>query len=122
MLQAYLPAVVFMLAGAAIGIAFTFANRVLGPRRPSRVKAEAYESGVPSDFRLGRRFPVSYYLVAMMFLLFDVEVILLYPAAVVLGESRYVLAAIAFFIFVLGVALLYEWSRGVLDFDDDEQT
>ena len=118
MLKAYLPALVFLILGLGLGVAFTSLNRVLGPSRHGRVKSEAYESGIPSKGRQGLRFGISFYLVGMLFILFDIEVILLYPAAVVMGESVHALAAIALFIFFLGVAFVYEWRRGSLDWRD----
>lgn len=115
MLEAYLPALVFLIVGICVGIALTTLNRVLGPRRPNPVKREAYESGLPSDVRRGFRFGVSFYLVGMLFILFDIEVVLLYPVAVGMGESVHALGAIALFIFFLAVAFVYDWRRGSLD-------
>jgi NADH-quinone oxidoreductase subunit A len=114
-LKAYLPALVFLILGLGVGIAFTTLNRVLGPSRPGRVKSEPYESGMPSKFPRGFRFGISFYLVGMLFILFDIEVVLLYPTAVAMGESVHALGAIALFIFFLAVALVYEWRRGSLD-------
>jgi|SRR5919108_6633913 NADH-quinone oxidoreductase subunit A len=118
MLKAYLPALIFVILGVCVGLAFTTLNRVLGPSRPNHVKREPYESGVPSRVSRGVRFGISFYLVGMMFILFDVEVILLYPAAVAMGESVHALGAIALFIFFLGVAFVYEWRKGSLDWHD----
>jgi NADH-quinone oxidoreductase subunit A len=118
MLKAYLPALVFLFLGLAVGTAFTFANRVLGPRRPTRVKREPYESGLPSDVRRSFRFGVSFYLVGMLFIIFDMEVVLLYPTAIVMGESAFALGAISLFIFFLAVAFVYEWGTGALDWND----
>jgi NADH-quinone oxidoreductase subunit A len=118
MLKDYLPALVFLILGVGLGTAFVALNRVLAPRRPTQVKGEPYESGLPSDVRRGFRFGISFYLVGMMFILFDIEVILLYPAAVVMGESAYAFGAIALFIFFLAVAFVYEWRRGSLDWRD----
>lgn len=118
MLKAYLPALVFLFLGVAVGTAFTFANRFLGPRRPTRVKREPYESGLPSDVRRGFRFGVGFYLVGMLFIVFDMEVVLLYPTAVAMGESAFALGAVILFIFFLAVAFVYEWGRGALDWDE----
>ncbi len=121
MLEAYIPALVFIVLGLGVGVAFTLANARLGPRRPNRAKAEPYESGVRSDFRIGRRFAVSYYLVGMLFVIFDIEVILLYPAAVAMERRVYAAVAIVVFILFLAVAFVYEWRRGVLDFHDHSE-
>ena len=116
MLQAYLPALVFMLVGAGAGLALAHVNGLLGPRRPNPVKREPYESGIPSSGAGGRPFPTPYYLVGMMFLVFDVEVILLYPAVLHLEPgARHALIAIAVFIGVIAVAFVYELLSGSLD-------
>lgn len=117
MLQSYLPVLVFVGLGLVIGITFAALNRVLGPRRPNPVKSEPYECGLPSEFSRTFRFGVSFYLVAMMFILFDIEVVLLFPVATILSdtESVYALGAIGLFIFFLAIAWVYEVARGSLD-------
>src|SRR5919107_831601 len=82
MLKAYLPVVVFVLLGLGVGVAFTMLNAALGPKRPSRVKRDPYECGLPSEVTRNFRFGVSFYLIAMLFILFDIEVVFLYPIAV----------------------------------------
>ena len=82
MVDSYLPVLVFLALGTILGVAFTTLNRVVGPKKPSLVKSEPYECGLPSDVRRGFRFGISFYLIAMLFILFDVEVIFLYPVAV----------------------------------------
>jgi NADH-quinone oxidoreductase subunit A len=114
-LQSYLPALVFLGLGLLIGLAFVFASRLLAPRRAMRAKVEPYECGLPSDFRHGFRFGISFYLVAILFLIFDLEVLLLFPTAVVLRDlGMHALVAIGVFIGLLGVAFLYEFKRGAL--------
>ena len=81
MLKSYLPALVFLLLGIGIGTAFTHANSLLGPKRPGAVKSEPYESGLPSEVKKSFRFGISFYLIAMLFILFDIEVVFLYPVA-----------------------------------------
>lgn len=115
MLKSYLPALIFILLGLGTGGAFVYLNRVLGPSRPSKVKADPYECGLPSDVRQNFRFGISFYLVGMLFILFDIEILLLYPVAVVMGESVHALLAIGVFIFFLGVAFIYEWQKGSLE-------
>ena len=120
MLKTYLPALIFILLGLVTGGAFVFLNRVLGPSRPGKVKSDPYECGLPSDFKRSMRFGISFYLVAMMFIIFDLEVILLFPAAVVLRDfGTHALVAIGIFVALLGVAFLYEWRRGALEWRDD---
>ena len=70
MLKSYLPALVFIALGSGVGGLFTYLNRVLGPRRPSKVKEEPYECGLPSEVTSSFRFGISFYLIAMLFILF----------------------------------------------------
>jgi NADH-quinone oxidoreductase subunit A len=116
LLRSYLPVLVFLGLGSAIGIAFTTLNRILGPRRPSDVKSSPYECGLPSDVQRGFRFGISFYLIAMLFILFDVEVIFLYPVAVHLKASgAFVLGEILVFVALLAVAFVFVWRRGALE-------
>ena len=119
MLQSYLPVIVFVGLGIIVGGAFTILNRVLGPSRPNRVKSEPYECGLPTEVTRTFRFGVSFYMVAMLFILFDIEVVFLYPVGVLLNVSNsvFVLVEIVLFVFVvlLLVALIYVWRKGALD-------
>jgi NADH-quinone oxidoreductase subunit A len=115
-LKSYLPALVFLVLGIGVGTAFTFANAVLGPKRPGRVKSEPYESGIPSDVRRSFRFGISFYLIAMLFILFDIEVVFLYPVALQLDAfGVFALVETAIFVALLMVALVYVWRRGALE-------
>ncbi len=116
MLKSYLPALIFIFLGLATGGAFVFLNRVLGPSRPSRVKSDPYECGLPSDVQQSFRFGISFYLVAMLFILFDIEVVFLYPVAVQLKAFGVVaLVETIVFIVLLFVAFVYVWRRGALE-------
>lgn len=117
MLQSYLPVIVFAGLGMAVGGLFTVINRILGPSRPSKVKSEPYECGLPSEVSKTFRFGISFYMIAMLFILFDIEVVFLYPVATILSvsESVFVLAEILIFIALLLVALAYVWRRGALN-------
>jgi NADH-quinone oxidoreductase subunit A len=115
-LKSYLPALVFLLLGIGIGTAFTHANSLLGPRRPGKTKSEPYESGLPSEVKKSFRFGISFYLIAMLFILFDIEVIFLYPVAVQLRAfGTFALIEIGVFIGLLAVAFIYVWRRGALE-------
>jgi NADH-quinone oxidoreductase subunit A len=115
-LRDYLPAIVFLVLGGAVGLAFAVLNIVLGRRRPNRSKDEPYECGLPSEIQRGFRFGISFYLVAMLFILFDIEVIFLYPIAVVLRAfGTFALVETVVFVALLTVALLYVWRRGALE-------
>jgi NADH-quinone oxidoreductase subunit A len=117
LLQSYLPVIVFAGLGLAVGGAFALLNGVLGPRRPGKVKSEPYECGLPSEVSRTFRFGISFYMIAMLFILFDIEVVFLYPVGVILraADSVFVLGEILVFVFLLLVALAYVWRRGALD-------
>jgi NADH-quinone oxidoreductase subunit A len=116
LLKSYLPVLVFLGLGSAVGLAFTTLGRVIGPRRPSRTKQAPYECGLPSDVQRGFRFGISFYLVAMLFILFDVEAIFLYPVAVHLKVSgAFVLVETLIFVALLAVAFIFVWRRGALE-------
>ena len=116
MLRSYLPAMVFLALGAAVGIAFSVLNTVLGPRRAIQSKRDPYECGLPSEIRRGFRFGISFYLIAMLFILFDIEVIFLYPIAVRLRAfGTFALYETIVFIVLLLVAFVYVWRRGALE-------
>ncbi len=116
MLRSYLPVLVFLGLGSAVGIAFTTLNRVLGPSKPSETKSSPYECGLPSDVQRGFRFGISFYLIAMLFILFDIEVIFLYPVALLLKDlGTFALVEMGVFIALLLVAFVYVWRRGALE-------
>ena len=116
MLKTYLPALVFLVLGLGVGGAFVQLNKVLGPKKPSQVKREPYECGLPSDVTRTFRFGVSFYLVAMLFILFDIEVIFLYPVAVLLKSfGTFALVETIVFIALLFIGFVYVWRRGALE-------
>ena len=99
-----------------MGAVFTTLNGVLGPRRTVRQKQDPYECGLPSEVKQGLRFGISFYLIAMLFILFDIEVIFLYPIALELrAYGSYALAETVTFIVLLFVAFVYVWRRGALE-------
>ena len=115
-LKSYLPALVFLVLGIGIGGAFTLANHALGPKRPSKVKSEPYESGLPSEVQKSFRFGISFYLIAMLFILFDIEVVFLYPVALQLDAfGVFALVETVIFVVLLLVAFVFVWRRGALD-------
>jgi NADH-quinone oxidoreductase subunit A len=115
-LKSYLPALVFLVLGIGIGTAFTLANSALGPSRPGKTKSEPYESGLPSDVRKSFRFGISFYLIAMLFILFDIEVVFLYPVALQLDAlGWFALGETIIFVALLLVAFVFVWRRGALE-------
>jgi NADH-quinone oxidoreductase subunit A len=115
-LNSYLPALVFVALGAVVGLAFAMLNALFGPRRNIPHKQEPYECGLPSEVQQGFRFGISFYLIAMLFILFDIEVIFLYPVAIQLKSfGAFALIEISVFIGLLMAALVYVWRRGALE-------
>jgi NADH-quinone oxidoreductase subunit A len=114
-LRDYLPALVFLILGGTIGLLFAVLNLFLGRRHPSRAKQEPYECGLPSEIQRGFRFGISFYLMAMLFILFDIEVIFLYPIAVQLRAfGTFAMVETVVFVLLLMVAFVYAWRRGAL--------
>jgi NADH-quinone oxidoreductase subunit A len=114
--ESYLPVLAFLTLGTVVGAAFAALNRVLGPHRPNPTKSAPYECGLPSDVQRGFRFGISFYLIAMLFILFDVEVIFLYPVAVHLKVAgTFVLVETLIFVALLAVAFVFVWRRGALE-------
>ncbi len=122
-LKSYLPILVFAFLGLAVGGALVMLNHVIGPKRPTqptaanRRQAAPYESGIPVEAARGLRFGVSFYLIAMLFILFDIEVVFLYPIGVILkgADSVFVLGELITFVVLLLVAFAYVWRKGALD-------
>jgi NADH-quinone oxidoreductase subunit A len=115
-LRDYLPAIVFLVLGGAVGALFSVLNLFLGRRHPNRNKQEPYECGLPSEIRRGFRFGISFYLIAMLFILFDIEVIFLFPIAVQLRAfGTFAMVETVVFVVLLLVAFVYVWRRGALE-------
>ncbi len=116
MLRSYLPAIVFLVLGGAVGVTFAVLNSVIGPRRAAPHKQDPYECGLPSEIKSGMRFGISFYLIAMLFILFDIEVIFLYPIAIELrAYGTFALIETIVFVVLLFVAFAYVWRRGALE-------
>jgi NADH-quinone oxidoreductase subunit A len=123
MLKSYLPILVFALLGLGVGGALVMLNHVIGPKRSrgeteaDRRQGEPYESGIPVEPAHNLRFGVSFYLIAMLFILFDIEVVFLYPVGVILkgADSVFVLGELVTFVALLMVAFVYVWRKGALN-------
>ena len=101
-----------------LGLVFAMLNTWIGPKgrqRPSTV--DPYECGLPSEVKKNFRFGISFYLIAMLFILFDIEVVFLYPIGVILkdADSVFVLGELITFVVLLLVAFVYVWRKGALD-------
>jgi NADH-quinone oxidoreductase subunit A len=116
-LRSYLPAIVFLILGGVIGGLFAMLNHLFGAKG-AQVKAHAkpYECGLPSDVKRGFRFGISFYMIAMLFILFDIEVVFLYPIAVQLRAfGTFAMVETIVFIALLFLAFVYVWRRGALE-------
>jgi NADH-quinone oxidoreductase subunit A len=116
----YLPLLILLTVATGIAVVAMIVPALLGPRRSNKQKLQPYESGIIPFSDARRPFPVKYYLVAMLFILFDIEVIFLYPWAGILLDLRDIsvllaLAPMGFFLLILIFGLLYEWKKGALD-------
>jgi NADH-quinone oxidoreductase subunit A len=117
-LRSYLPAIVFLLLGGGVGALFGVLNLFTGKQshRRDQSKHAPYECGLPSEIQRGFRFGISFYLIAMLFILFDIEVIFLYPIAVQLKAfGGFALGETIVFVGLLMVAFVYVWRRGALE-------
>ena len=118
MLNDYLPILILVALAVILGFLVVILGTVIGPRRPSGKKGMPYESGMVPYGPGTRRMNVRYYLIAVLFILFDIEVVFFLPWAVsfrVLGVPGLVLILI--FVVVLEVAHLYAWKKGALEWD-----
>ena len=123
MLKTYFPILVFAFLGLTVGGLFAMLNHLIGPKKPvrptaaSRRQGEPYESGIPVEPMRNFRFGVSFYLIAMLFILFDIEVVFLYPVGVIMkgADSVFVLGELITFVVLLMLAFVYVWRKGALD-------
>jgi NADH-quinone oxidoreductase subunit A len=123
-LSAYVPILALFALAALFTLGSVGVSQLVGPKRPNRAKLEAYECGIePSPEPVGGgRFPVKFYLTAMLFIIFDIEIIFLYPWAVTFNDLLRNLGVFAFvemvlFIVTVFIAYAYVWRRGGLDWD-----
>ncbi len=118
MIESYLPIFLMIALAVGFGIFLGKANEFLGPSRPNKEKLSTYESGMEPVRTARERFSVKYYLVAMLFIIFDIEIVFMYPWAVTyrqLGLHGFIVMFI--FIFILLVGFYYIWRKGALEWD-----
>jgi len=117
-LEQYLPVLLFILVGLAIGVAPQVIGFILGPNRPDPAKNSPYECGFEAFEDARMKFDVRYYLVAILFILFDLEIAFLFPWAVSLKEIGLTgFFAMMIFLAILVVGFIYEWKKGALDWE-----
>ena len=122
MLENYFPILMFIIVGAAIGVAPMALggglSRLLGVHRPDSEKLSPYECGFEAFEDARMKFDVRYYLVAILFILFDLEIAFLFPWAIVLQEiGRFGFVAMMVFLGILVVGFIYEWKKGALEWE-----
>jgi NADH-quinone oxidoreductase subunit A len=119
-LDQYVPIIVLFILAGAFAVFSVVAGGLVGPRRYNRAKLDAYECGIETARQAftGHRFPIKYYLTAMLFIVFDIEIIFLYPWAVAFGRlGLFGLVEMILFILTVFVAYAYVWRRGGLEWD-----
>ncbi|MDP1672900.1 MAG: NADH-quinone oxidoreductase subunit A [Burkholderiales bacterium] len=122
MLEGYFPILMFIAVGLAFGVAPVaagwVASRVVGSHKPDQQKLSPYECGFEAFEDARMRFDVRYYLVAILFILFDLEIAFLFPWAVVLQEiGLFGFFSMMFFLAILVVGFIYEWKKGALEWE-----
>jgi len=122
MLEQYFPILMFIFVGLAVGVALPLAggilSRLLGVHRPDPEKLSPYECGFEAFEDARMKFDVRYYLVAILFILFDLEIAFLFPWAVVLHEiGTFGFLAMVLFLAILVVGFVYEWKKGALEWE-----
>jgi NADH-quinone oxidoreductase subunit A len=117
-LENYLPVLIFLIVGVLVGVVAPAMGYFLGPRRPDREKDSPYECGFEAFETARVKFDVRYYLVAILFIIFDLEIAFLFPWAVVLGKLGVAgLTAMEVFLGILVLGFVYEWRKGALEWE-----
>ena len=118
MLAEYFPILLFILVGLAVGVVLPVLAKLLGPSRPDPEKLSPYECGFEAFEDARMKFDVRYYLVAILFILFDLEIAFLFPWAVVLDQiGTFGFVSMLLFVAILVVGFIYEWKKGALDWE-----
>jgi len=118
MLGEYFPILLFLLVGAAIGVVPVALGRLLAPHRPDPEKLSPYECGFEAFEDARMKFDVRYYLVAILFILFDLEIAFLFPWATVVNEiGLFGFLSMMLFLGILVVGFVYEWRKGALEWE-----
>ena len=118
MLAEYFPILLFLGVAAGIGGVLLAIGAVLGPRKPNDEKLSPYECGFEAFEDARMKFDVRYYLVAILFIIFDLEIAFLFPWAVVLDEiGAFGLASMTLFLLILVIGFIYEWKKGALEWE-----
>jgi NADH-quinone oxidoreductase subunit A len=112
----YLSIAILIAIAGAIGVIMLFVGGLIRPKKYDKVKYSVYECGMPEFTDARKRYNVRFYIVALLFVLFDVEIVFLYPWAVAFNEiGLYGLVAMFMFLIILVIGFLYEWKKGALE-------
>jgi NADH-quinone oxidoreductase subunit A len=118
-LAQYLPVVILAAVGAVFAVASVVVSRAFQPKRPTTAKMLPYECGIVPEQTTRQRFPVKFYVIAMLFIVFDIEVIFLFPWAVTFRQlGLFGLTEMAIFIGLVFVAYVYVWKKGGLEWTE----
>ena len=118
MLANYLPVLIFLVIAGGLGVILIALGFLLGPRRPDAEKLSPYECGFEAFEDSRMKFDVRYYLVAILFIIFDLEIAFFFPWAVTLDKiGLFGLISMGVFLFVLTIGFVYEWKKGALEWD-----
>ena len=114
----YIPVIVMILAATGTALGMAVATTILGPKKKFDEKMEPFECGVSPVADPQSRFSVRFYIIAMLFIVFDIEAVFLFPWATVFKElGMFGFIEMMIFIFVLGVGLVYVWKKGALEWE-----
>jgi NADH-quinone oxidoreductase subunit A len=118
MLAEYFPILLFIIVGLAVGVAPLVLGKLLAPNRPDAAKLSPYECGFEAFEDARMKFDVRYYLVAILFILFDLEIAFLFPWAAVVNEIGFAgFLSMMIFLAILTVGFVYEWMKGALEWE-----
>ena len=117
-LKDYLSIILFLIIALCVSVAFIVINFVLSPKKPDPEKLSAYECGFEPFDDSRMEFDVRFYLVAILFIIFDLEIAFLFPWAISLGSIGLLgFCSMMIFLFILTVGFIYEWKKGALDWE-----
>ena len=125
LLHTYIPVLVLGIVAVGLAAVMTILSWLLGPQKPTPQKLAPYECGVTPIGSARERFPIKFYLIAMLFIVFDIETVFLYPWAVIYrnsgGMMLFNLIEMAVFVAILFVGYIYVWRKGAFEWDEREQ-
>ena len=117
-LKDYLPIIIFLIIALGLSCVFVVINFILSPKKPDPEKLSAYECGFEAFDDSRMEFDVRFYLVAILFIIFDLEIAFLFPWAISLGTiGLYGFISMLIFLFILTIGFIYEWKKGALDWE-----